>query len=75
MYKIWTKIDEKLCRFISLYKSLSQTQKEFDKFTDKPELNLDLAVQNNPYLVVVLGDFNAKSKNCMVVIKPVLKEM
>ena len=26
-------------------------------------MNLDLAVQNNPYLVVVLGDFKAKPKN------------
>ena len=26
-------------------------------------MSLDLAVQNNPYFVVVLGDFNAKSKN------------
>ena len=26
-------------------------------------MNLDLAVQNNPYLVAVLGDFNGKLKN------------
>ena len=53
----------KLCSFISLYRSSSQTQDESDKFTNNFELNLDLAVQNNPYLVVVLGKFNAKSKN------------
>ena len=63
MYKTRTKIGEKLCSFISLYRSPSQTQGEFDKVTHNLELNLDLPVQNNPYLVVVLGDFNAKSKN------------
>ena len=54
---------EKLCRFISLYRSPSQTQYEFDKFTENRELNIDLALQNNPYLVVALGDFNGKFKN------------
>ena len=58
------KISEKLCSFASLYRSPSQTQNEFDKFTDNLELNLDLVVQNNPYLFVVLGDSNAKLKNC-----------
>ena len=56
-------IGEKLCSFISIYRSLSQTQDEFDKFTDSLELNLDLAIQNNPYLVVVLVHFYAISKN------------
>ena len=54
---------EKLCSVVSLCRSHSQTQDEFDKFTDNLELNLDLAAQNNLYLVVVLGDFNAKFKN------------
>ena len=54
---------EKLCSFINLYRSSIQTQDDFHKFTDKLELSLNLAVQNNPYLVVVLGDFNAISKN------------
>ena len=39
------KIDEELCSFISLYRSPSQTQGDFDKFTENLELNLDLAVQ------------------------------
>lgn len=30
--------------------------------TDNLELNLDLAVQNNPYIVVALRDFNVKLK-------------
>ena len=55
-------IGEKLCSFISLYRSPIQTQDEFDTFTDNLILNLDLAVQSNPYLVAVLGDFNGKLK-------------
>lgn len=47
---------------ISLYRSPSQTQDEFDKFTDILKLNLDLVVRNNPHLVVLLGDFNCKIK-------------
>ena len=38
-------------------------QDEFEKFSEKLELNLDSLVQNNPLLVVLIGDFNAKSKN------------
>ena len=38
------KIGEKLCSFFRLYRSPSQTQDEFDKFTDNLELHLDLAV-------------------------------
>ena len=56
-------IGEKLCNFISIYRSLSQTQDEFDKFTDSLKLNLDLAIQNNSYLVVVLVHFYTISKN------------
>ena len=56
-------ISEKLCSFISLYRSPRQTEDEFDKFTDKLDMNLDLAAHNNQYLVAVLDNFNAKSKN------------
>ena len=38
------KISKKLCNFISLYRSPSQTQDEFNKFTDNLEFNLDLEV-------------------------------
>ena len=56
------KIGEILCSFISLYRSPSQTQDGLDKFTDNLELNLDQAIQNNPYLVAVVGEFNTKWK-------------
>ena len=43
---------------MALYRSPSQTQDEFEKFPDKLLLNLGTC----PFLVVAIGEFNAKSK-------------
>ena len=56
------KIADKICNFISLYRSPSQSKYEFESFTDKLELNLDSVVHRNSYLIVVLGDFNVQTK-------------
>ena len=56
-------IANKLCNFISLYRSPSQPTDIFDQFVDNLELTLDEVANNNPLLVVVLGDFNVKSEN------------
>ena len=56
------KIANKICNFISLYRSPSQFKDEFESFADNLELHLDSIVQRNPYLIVVLGDFNAQTK-------------
>ena len=54
------KIREKLCNFISLYRSPSQSQDDFETFLKNFELNLDTILANNSFLTVVLGDFNGK---------------
>ena len=54
-------LGEKLCNFIALYRSPSQSQDLLESFKENLELNLESAVQNNPFLVVLLGDFNVKS--------------
>ena len=54
---------DKLCNFIALYRSPSQSQGLFESFKENLELNLESAVQNNLFLVVLLSDFNAKSSN------------
>ena len=56
-------VGDTLCNFIALYRSPSQSQDQFKSFRENLELNLESAVQNNPFLVVLLGDFNAKSSN------------
>ena len=47
----------------ALYRSPSQSQDLFESFKENLELNLEFAVQNNPFSVVVLGNFNTKSSN------------
>ena len=53
-------IRNKLCSFVALYSSPSQSQDDFATFSDNFKMTLDLASKKNPYLLVVLGDFNAK---------------
>ena len=55
------KIGEKLCNFVALCRSPSQSQNEFETFVKNLELNLDTISANNPFLTVFLGNFNAKS--------------
>ena len=54
---------EKLCSFLSLYRSPSQTGDIFEIFVDNFELTLDTIFNKNPFLTVALGDFNAKATN------------
>ena len=53
----------KVCNLISLYQSPSQSHDIFETFADNLELNLDTIANENPYLIVILGDFNAKLSN------------
>ena len=55
------RVREKLRNFVALYRLPSQSQYEFETFARNLELNLDAILANNPFLTVVLGDFNAKS--------------
>ena len=55
------KIKDKLCNFISLYRSPNQSQDDFESFINNLEYNLDSVMVNNPFLTVILGNFNAKS--------------
>ena len=57
------RIDDKLCSFISLYRSPNQSYDDFVSFLNNSELTLGTLAQNNPFLLVALGDFNAKSSN------------
>ena len=54
------KIGGKTCNFVSLYRSPSQTKDEFENFIKNLELNLEHIANKSPFLIVVLGDFNAR---------------
>ena len=56
-------IENKLCNFIFLYRSPSQTSDQFQDFMKNFELNLETVINKNPFMLTVLGDFNAKSSN------------
>ena len=56
-------IDGKLCNFISLYRSPSQSSDSFEEFVDNMQLSLGKISKQNLVLSVVLGDFNSKSSN------------
>ena len=56
-------IGSKICNFTSLYRCPSQTADSFDSFLDNLKLNLDAMTGNNPFLVVAIGDFNARSSS------------
>ena len=56
-------IGGKVCKFLTLYRSPRQNSDEFETFLDNLELNFDYMADKNPYLMVALGDFNAKSNS------------
>ena len=56
-------IANKLCNFISLYRSPSQPIDIFDHLTDNLELTPDEVANHKPFLIVALGDFNVKPEN------------
>ena len=57
------KISDKLCRFVALYRSPRQTQNGFLSFPQNFELILEKLSENNPYLLVAIGDFNAQLRH------------
>ena len=57
------RIRDKLCSFTSLYRSPNQSYDDFVSFLDNFEITLDTLAQKNPFLMISLGDFNAKSSN------------
>ena len=56
-------IGSKICNFIFFYQSPSQIADNFDSFHHNLKLNLDAMTLSNPFLVVVIGYFNARSSS------------
>ena len=61
--KFELRIGDKTCNFVVLYRSPSQSQAVFESFRENFERTLDNLAQNNPFLLVAIGDINAKSTN------------
>ena len=58
-----TRIDRKLCSSLCLYRSPSQTRDIFKTFADNFDSTLGSIINKNSFLIVALGDFNAKTTN------------
>ena len=56
-------IGVKICTFVAFYRSPSQSQDDFETFSDNFEMTLELLAQKNTFLLTAIGDFNAKSSN------------
>ena len=46
---------------LALYRSPSQSQDDFETFSDNFEITLELLAQKTPFLITAIGDFHAKS--------------
>ena len=57
------KLGDKICKFVSLYRSPNQSEDDFENFCNNFVLTLDAVSATNPFLIVAIGDFNAKSSN------------
>ena len=56
-------IDDKICNFMVLYRSPSQSQDNFEIFADNFQMTLEIIGYKNPFQTTVIDDFNAKPKN------------
>ena len=52
-----------VCNFVSLYRSPNQSEDDFENFCNNFELTLDVVSATNLFLIVAIGDLNAKSRN------------
>ena len=55
------KIGSKRCTVVSLYRSPSRSADEFENFLKKLNLTMESLIQKNPFLRVVICNFNARS--------------
>ena len=56
------KIADKTCNFVSLYRYTSQTKDEFQNFIKNLELNLGHIANKTQFIIVVSGDFKARTQ-------------
>ena len=58
------RIADKVCIFISRYRSTNQSIEEFVAFSDNLKLNLDEVAKKQLFLIVTLVDLNAELSKC-----------
>ena len=63
----------KQCNITLIYRSPSQSSEEFDTFLSNFKLLLDYITNSNPFVSIIIGDFNGRSNNWVLVIKQLMK--
>ena len=61
-------------KFLSLYRSSGQNRDKLENFLKNLELRINHTADKNPYMMVLLGDFNAKLNSCYANDNTVLKD-
>ena len=54
---------EKRCNITLIYRSPSQSSEEFQTFLKNFKLLLDNIANRKPFVSIIIGNFNARSKN------------
>ena len=57
------RIGNKVCKFISLYRSPNSSLEDFKTFLDSLKLRLGRIDKSNSFLIVLLGEINSKIGN------------
>ena len=57
------RIGNKVCKFISLYRSPNSSLEDFKTFLDSFKLSLGRIDKSNSFLIVLLGEINSKIGN------------
>ena len=68
-------IGNKICNFITLYRSPSQNQDDFQAFIDNLEMNLETLVQRNLFLMILTQNLNIGVAKTVLISKVLLLKM
>ena len=63
MFKFQPECIWKTCNIILIYRSPSQSSEKSDTFLSNFKLLLDYIANHNPFVSIIIGDFNAISNN------------
>ena len=63
IYRSLLSVYGKQCNIALIYRLLSQSSEQFDKFLSNFEFLLDYIGNRNPFVSIIIGDFNVRSSN------------
>ena len=64
--KLEVRLGERLCNFLTVYFSPSQSQDKFEKFCQNLQFKLKFSSPKIPFLTILIGNIKAKSSNLCI---------